>query len=329
MKKVWAFAKKYKTYIFLVLIIILALKVFVPQLDSLKESVQALKGANKTWVLAAIVVFFSGVPVLAWQYLELALKPIKFWLTWRVQMAGLFVSKLLPSSLGTITLNMYYFTKQNHTPVQATTVMAMNGLTSGIAYGILILIAIISAGASAFTGQVDSTDLPIKLIIGIVIALIVIGFILYKIPKINAVIKKYAGQLVRDLKDYRKHPRAVYMGILLNGIGSATSLFALFASAHAVGVNISLAEALLAYTFGNIAAGLVPTPGGLGAAEAGIYAGLVVVGVDTTSAVTITLLYRLISYWLPILPGYYYFWSLRKNVLSSFSLKTKQKEPVV
>jgi uncharacterized membrane protein YbhN (UPF0104 family) len=35
----------------------------------------------------------------------------------------------------------------------------------------------------------------------------------------------------------------------------------------------------------------------------------------------VTLLYRLITYWVPIIPGYYFFHDLRKTILSSFNIK--------
>lgn len=324
MKNIWQFLKDHKSIIFLILIVILALKVFIPQIDNLKESITALKEADPAWIVAGTVIFFAGLPILAWQFLELALRPIKFFLTLRVQMAGLFVSKLLPSSLGTFSLNLYYLVQQKHTVVQGSTVMAMNAATSGIAYGILILLALIFNDSSFGSIDIDLSGIPIGLIVLIGLGIIILGYVLYRMPKIHDKVNKMVKDIVDNLKTYKDNPRAAIMGTLLNGVGSFTSLFALYASAHAIGVDLSLSSALLAYTFGNIACAVVPTPGGLGAAEAGIYSGLVLVGIDTADAVTITLLYRLISYWLPILPGYYFFWSLRKNVLAKFSIKSRE-----
>ncbi len=325
LQNIWKFIKEQKSIIVLIIIVVLALKVFIPQIDNLKESIKSLQGADPVWVIAGVVVFFSGLPILAWQYLEIALKPLRFWLTFRVEMAGLFVSKLLPSSLGTFSLNLYYLVQQKHTVIQGSTVMAMNALTSGIAYVFLFIFALIAGNFSFGSIDLKSTTLPIGLLLLILIGFTVAGYIIFKMPKFNQKIKKSFSEIKNNLTAYRHNPRAIIMGILLNGIGSATSLFALYASAHALGVDLTMPEALIAYTLGNIAAGLVPTPGGLGAAEAGIYAGLTIVGVENTSAISITLLYRLISYWLPILPGYYYFWSLRKNVLAKFSIRSKDK----
>lgn len=317
-----AFIQKNYQYIFIAIIVLIALKVFIPQLSGLVDSFKELRGANLFWVATGLVVFFAGLPIVTWQYMALALVRIPFVLTLRVQMAGLFVSKLLPSSLGTVTLNLYYLVQQKHTPLQSTAVMTMNALTGGIAYGILIVLALVFGNTSSMAGR-GSLDVNTKAIVLILAGLVLTIVFVLRLPFVRQKISDAKANIRKIIHDYRSKPSAIWLGILLNGIGSFTSLFALYASARALGVDISLADALIAYTFGNIAAGLVPTPGGLGAAEAGIYAGLVLVGVDEASAISVTLLYRLISYWIPILPGYYFFWSLRKDVLSKFSLKNR------
>ncbi len=124
------------------------------------------------------------------------------------------------------------------------------------------------------------------------------------------------------LSVYKDRKKDVFMATFLNFAGSLTSLFALWASAHSLGIDISLSQALVAYVLGNIIGGLVPTPGGIGAVEAGVYSGLLLIGVSSSEALTVTLIYRFLTYWVPIAPGYYYFWTLRKDVLKSFSFKT-------
>jgi uncharacterized protein (TIRG00374 family) len=48
----------------------------------------------------------------------------------------------------------------------------------------------------------------------------------------------------------------------------------------------------------------LPTPGGLGAVEAALTAGVSTIGVATTYAVPAVLLFRIVSFWLPIAPGW-------------------------
>ena len=75
---------------------------------------------------------------------------------------------------------------------------------------------------------------------------------------------------------------------------------ALVAAVYAVGGRARPSMVLLAYVM-SLALALVPiTPGGLGFVEAGLTSILVLAGVDGDQAVIATLLYRLVSFWLPI-----------------------------
>ena len=50
----------------------------------------------------------------------------------------------------------------------------------------------------------------------------------------------------------------------------------------------------------------------LGALEAGLVAGLTLVGTQAAPAVTAVLVFRVVTYWLPVLPGAAGFWALRR-----------------
>jgi undecaprenyl-diphosphatase len=50
----------------------------------------------------------------------------------------------------------------------------------------------------------------------------------------------------------------------------------------------------------------------LGALEAGLVAGLTSVGMQAAPAVTAVLVFRVVTYWLPVLPGAAAFWALRR-----------------
>ena len=79
--------------------------------------------------------------------------------------------------------------------------------------------------------------------------------------------------------------------------------FALVASLFAVGVEPRPAAVLLAYVTASLLGMLPFTPGGLGFVEAGLTATLALAGVAAGAAVTATLAYRLVSFWLPIPAG--------------------------
>lgn len=314
------FLVSHKTHIFIILLAILTIRVIVPQLSDLRDSIAALSTANLYWIALGILVFFLSVPLGTLQMTALALKPISFGQTFRVQTAVLFVSKLLPQSVGAISLNVYYLMKKGHTASQSATMMTIDGITNGIVYTIMMIVGILISPLS-LDGLINQIELSANLLLFLLIILVGIIFIARRSTKIRDRVKKAWAELRSNFVSYRDKKLPVILTGIYNGLSSLTSIFALWASAQAIGIELSFSAALLAYTFGNIAATLIPTPGGIGAVEAGIYSGLVLTGVSGPDATLITLIYRLITYWIPFIPGYYAFWSLRKNLLANYKVR--------
>ena len=75
----------------------------------------------------------------------------------------------------------------------------------------------------------------------------------------------------------------------------------------------TIAGIALVYLAGSVVGQAAPTPGGLGAVEAAIAAGLTATGIDGDVAVSATLVFRLVTFWLPVLPGWVAFQRLQKS----------------
>jgi undecaprenyl-diphosphatase len=105
------------------------------------------------------------------------------------------------------------------------------------------------------------------------------------------------------------------LALLLGGAAVITLgyLVCLYLSTRAFGGGLDLATVGAVYLAGAAIAAAAPTPGGLGALEAALIAGLVAAGMDHTVAVPAVFLYRLATFWLPILPGWAAFAWLRRS----------------
>jgi undecaprenyl-diphosphatase len=84
---------------------------------------------------------------------------------------------------------------------------------------------------------------------------------------------------------------------------------ALWFSLEAFGGGLGIVAVALVFLGGQALGNLAPTPGGIGATEAAIIAAMTALGLDSTTAVSATFLYRFATFWLPIIPG---FFALRK-----------------
>ena len=98
-------------------------------------------------------------------------------------------------------------------------------------------------------------------------------------------------------------------GILLLNIAFCACLVA---SVDAFGGSGNIWAISLVYLAGSTLGQAAPTPGGVGAVEAVLTAGLVGVGVDGGIALSSVLLFRLLTFWLPTIPGYISFQWLSK-----------------
>jgi uncharacterized protein (TIRG00374 family) len=73
---------------------------------------------------------------------------------------------------------------------------------------------------------------------------------------------------------------------------------------RALSADASLADLLFVNTAVTLFSGLVPVPGGIGVAEAGLTAGLVAVGIPEQTALAAALIHRLQTYYLPPVWGF-------------------------
>ena len=76
---------------------------------------------------------------------------------------------------------------------------------------------------------------------------------------------------------------------------------------------MSIAMVAVVYLVGATVGQAAPTPGGLGAVEAALTAGLTAAGLDGGIALSAVLLYRLVTFWIPTVPGYWAFTYLTKR----------------
>jgi uncharacterized protein (TIRG00374 family) len=77
----------------------------------------------------------------------------------------------------------------------------------------------------------------------------------------------------------------------------------LIVTLYAIGAHVEPTLVLLAFTFAELLGMLPFTPGGLGFVEAGLTATLALAGVAASDAVLATLIFRLVSFWLPLPVG--------------------------
>lgn len=94
----------------------------------------------------------------------------------------------------------------------------------------------------------------------------------------------------------------------------AASIGVLWASFHAFGVHVPLAVVVQGYFLGMVANLFPLAPAGVGAVDAGMIGAFVLFGIPEETVFPAVLIFRLVSFWMPIPPGVFAFFQLRQTV---------------
>ncbi len=300
-----------RTIIWRVLLLIAAallLLVVVPQVGSLRSSAEAITTANRPLLALCLLLLGATFALPALSYMLLAVRRLRFVATLAVQMASGFTGKLLPAGLGTIGLNISYLRKQGHSTAQSAAVVTAN---NGIGFICFATLALIGA---PFTGQ--HVSLPHMHIAPIYSALLLLAALAILVGLgllFRQKIRVGMWQVLQTMSGYRHRPfrlfGAVVSGLLLPCVFAAI----LYYAARALGYTITPVQAFGGFMAGQLLGTATPTPGGILGAEAGVTAALTTYGLPAASALTIALLYRLVTYWIPLIAGSVVFVAIRKR----------------
>ncbi|MGD6743449.1 lysylphosphatidylglycerol synthase domain-containing protein [Streptomyces sp. BH106] len=273
------------------------------------------------WGWVGLAVLFSALSYVAAAMSLLGFVPerVPFMRAVAAQVAGSFVKIVAPAAVGGVALNTRFLQRAGVRPGLAVASVGASQLF-GMGSHILLLLTF-----GYLTGTEKTPSLsPSRTVIAGLLTVAVLVLVVTSIPflrkfVVTRVRSLFAGVVPRML-DVLQRPRK-----LLTGIGGMLLLTACFvmcldASIRAFGdettTTISLASVAVVFLAGNALGSAAPTPGGVGAVEATLTVGLIAVGLPKEVAAPAVLLYRLLTLWLPVLPGWLFFNHLtRKGAL--------------
>jgi glycosyltransferase 2 family protein len=134
--------------------------------------------------------------------------------------------------------------------------------------------------------------------------LILIALVVLAIPAgrrmLRARLSPMLGQVLPRLVEVAQQPRKLTRGIGGTLLLSLFYILCLAACVAAFSRSVPLAKIGLVYLTGSAIGSIIPTPGGLGAVEAALTAGLTAAGMPGAAAASAVLLFRLLTFWLPV-----------------------------
>jgi undecaprenyl-diphosphatase len=203
-------------------------------------------------------------------------------------------------------MRIRYLQKGGTDGVVAASAVGLTSLASGVMQVAFVAVFFTWGGTvdGGIGAEADRTDA----VSAVVLVVVAIVGVVWAVPKLRRAVFGWLLDSWRKIRDdfgalARRLDR---MALLFGGAGLSKllTIIAFVLSCRAFDIDIGFARLGALYLGANTIASAVPTPGGVGAIEAALVMVLTSAGVDQSVAWSATLLFRLVTYWLPTVPGY-------------------------
>jgi uncharacterized protein (TIRG00374 family) len=244
-------------------------------------------------------------------------QPVSWGTVATAQLAGTAASKVVPGGAATGgVIQARLLIRAGEPAAAVASALAGVGL---ITTAVLLLLPVLTVPA-LLIGPPPAEQLRLGLLVSLIVAVVIVGVGLTVLmwPRVLSTTGRLVGRVLHRVRPsitgdslatlllaQRARIAAAFEGRwwLAMFLAAANRMFdyaALVAALAAFGVHARPSEVLLAFVVAQALAMVPITPGGLGFVESGLTALLVVIGVPVDVSVIATLLYRLVSFWLPI-----------------------------
>ncbi|MET7473561.1 lysylphosphatidylglycerol synthase transmembrane domain-containing protein [Streptomyces sp. NPDC005648] len=262
-----------------------------------------LRSAEWPWLLAAI-----GATCLTWvaaaftrQGAVVDRLPKRRLLA--TQFAAGSANHLLPTGLGAGAVNLRFMTVCGVPLARSSAALALYLLAESVArLSLLAALLLAFPDALSFGALLPRhTAGPLLLTVGAV--LVAATAVLVLVRRLRGAVVSFLRTALSELRSVHTRPSralALWGGSLAFPVLQAAGLVLV---GQALDLPVSPVHMAVAYLAATVAVALVPTPGGLGSVEAALIVALVAAGGPVAVATAVVLAYRIITVWLPLVPG--------------------------
>ncbi|WP_327365188.1 lysylphosphatidylglycerol synthase transmembrane domain-containing protein [Streptomyces sp. NBC_01217] len=264
---------------------------------------RGLLTANRYWLLAALAVTALGWVAVSFARQGAVLEPLPARRLFATQFASGAANHLLPAGLGAGAVNLRFLRGCGIPLTRSSAALALY-LLAEAAVRLVLLLTLLAAFPDAL--RLDgllpqAAALPLVWAAGGLLCTALLALI--AIRPLRRAVAAFAGTALTDARALHARPTralALWGGSLAFPVLQAAGLVAV---ALALDVPVPVIHVAIAYLSASIAAAAVPTPGGIGSVDAALVIALVAAGASVTAAGSVVLGYRIITVWLPLIPG--------------------------
>ncbi|MFI6346354.1 YbhN family protein [Streptomyces sp. NPDC050560] len=262
-----------------------------------------LRGADRGWLLAAVLMTaVCWVPIcLLRQGTVVERLPVGRLLA--SQIAAGSANHLLPAGLGAHMVTLRFLRRRGIPAARACAALALYSLVQPVGrYGLLLALLAARPGAAPLGGPLPAEYGVVALLL-LAGGLALVALVLWSVRPLRGFVLDLLRSALTDARALHTRPARVLA--LWGGAFAFPALqgCVLVAVARAVGMPVPAVGVVLAYLAASVVAGIVPTPGGIGSIEAALLVALVGAGSPVSVATAAVLGFRIVTVWLPLLPG--------------------------
>ncbi|MEU8344802.1 lysylphosphatidylglycerol synthase domain-containing protein [Spirillospora sp. NPDC048832] len=265
----------------------------------LRSPVAVLTDAGVRWLFVALLLVAASYAAGALSLMGASTRDLAFGRTCVRQIAASYASRQHPTGRGGAAVLGAYLRDHGAGQQEAVATVALTRLTGAFVHLVALAFALATVGAQGWEALHSPTwSRPLLLGISAVAAL---GAVLMWRRRAEIVVPLRAA--AAGLPQRLRRPRRLIALLAGNSAVTSCSVLAFLAVGHALNVPLSPATLAAVYLLLVPLHLLGPLPGGLGIVEPLLVLALVTLGTGPTEAVLTVLIYRILSFWLPILPA--------------------------
>ena len=287
----------------------------IDQRELIGEAITAIRGGDALFIFLLFSTYWLLLPLTSISYRMLSEKKILLATTSLAQLAASGPGRIIPGGLGHISIAAVHLNKTGCKLSRSVIIAVANNVIGLIINSLIIGVAILVHPTLLDT---ISNNISVESVIVIAVSILTVFTLVQWLAHIHGT-RKTVERVNKEWKNLFAHllsnPHRLLIVVIVAAVITTGHMAMLLLSGEALSIHIAPSDAFIALGVGVLFGGAVPTPGGLGAVEAGTITALIVLGYDSTEAVSVALLFRAATYWQPLIPGVLSYLYLREKKL--------------
>jgi uncharacterized membrane protein YbhN (UPF0104 family) len=287
---------------------------------NLSQVADDIKAASIPLLLLALVV--AQTPRFTWAVTTRAAcpKPVPYGPIILLQLTIPFFNLLAPYAAARVAVNIRFFRRQGLSSASAVSIGLIDTLGGALVEVLIVIVALI-VGYSSFNINFHRSDTS-----GdgeLLHFLVLLAIIVFAIVALTVVVPPLRRRVVRTVRPWLKEAGQTVAQIrspgrlarILGGNLASELLLALtlFIIVHAYGQSTAFVTLVVVNVSVVVFANFIPVPGGIGVVEGALAVGLTAAGINQATALACALTYRMFTFYLPPIWGWFAYRALRRR----------------